>query len=162
MSAADAFFDTNILLYLLSSDAAKADWAEGSLATGGVISVQVLNEFSAVARRKLGMSIEEIREAMAPIRSVCRVEPLTERTHDLGLQVSERYGFSVYDSMIVAAALLSECSILYSEDLQEGQVLEKRLTVRNPFRQAVEYGVGVANGGGAVDRPGHFTGNSDL
>lgn len=133
MSAADAFFDTNIILYLLSSDAAKADWAERALATGGVISVQVLNEFSAVARRKLGMSIDEVREVMAPIRAVCRVEPLTEQTHDLGLQVSERYGFSVYDSMIVAAALLAECSLLYSEDLQDGQVLEKRLTVRNPF-----------------------------
>lgn len=133
MSAADAFFDTNILLYLLSSDAAKADWAEGALAAGGVISVQVLNECSAVARRTLGMTFDEVREVMAPVRAVCRVEPLTGQTHDLGLQVSERYGFSVYDSMIVAAALLAECSLLYSEDLQDGQVLEKRLTVRNPF-----------------------------
>ena len=134
MSAASAFFDTNILLYLLASDAAKADWAEETLAAGGVISVQVLNEFSAVARRKLAMPVGDIREVLSPIRAICRVEPLTEQTHDLGLQVAERYGFSVYDAMIVAAALLADCSILYSEDMQHGQVLEKRLTVRNPFR----------------------------
>ena len=133
MSAASAFFDTNILFYLLSSDTTKAEWAEEALAAGGVISVQVLNEFSAVARRKLGLSIKEIQEVLAPIRAICRVEPLTEQTHDLGLLISERYGFSVYDSMIAAAALLAECPVLYSEDFQHGQVLEKRLTVRNPF-----------------------------
>ena len=83
----------------------------------------------AVTKRKPGMSIDGARELLVPIRAVCRVEPLTGQTHDLGLQVSERYGFSVYDSMIVAAALLAECPVLYSEDLQDGQVLEKRLTV---------------------------------
>lgn len=134
MSAVSAFYDTNILLYLLSSDTAKADWAEEALGAGGVISVQVLNEFSAVARRKLGMSIGEVREVLATIRAVCRVDPLTEQTHDLGMQVAERHGFSLYDAMIIAAALLAECSILYSEDLQHGQVVEKRLTIRNPFR----------------------------
>lgn len=134
MSAASAFFDTNVLLYLLSSDAAMADRVEEALATGGVISVQVLNEFSAVARRKLEMSIGEIREVLSPIRAVCRIESLTGETHDLGLLIAERYGFTVYDAMIVSAALLAECSILYSEDLQHGQVLEKRLTVKNPFR----------------------------
>jgi len=65
-----AFFDTNILLYLLSDDAAKADCAEELVATGGVISVQVLNEFAAVASRKLGMSWNEIREVLHPIRTV--------------------------------------------------------------------------------------------
>ena len=56
MSAADAFFDTNVVLYLFSADAAKADRAEALLAAGGLISVQVLNEFAAVARHKLGMT----------------------------------------------------------------------------------------------------------
>lgn len=134
MSAVSAFYDTNILRYLLASDTAKADWAEGALGAGGVISVQVLNEFSAVARRKPGMSIGEVREVLASIRAVGWVEPLTEQTHDLGRQIPERHGFSVYDAMIIAAALLAECSILYSEDLQHGQVVAKRLTIGNPFR----------------------------
>jgi len=134
MSAARFFFDTNVLLYLLSADAVKADWTEENLAAGGVISVQVLNEFTSVAMRKLAMSVSEIREVLEPIRAVCRVEALTEETHDLGLQIAERYGFSIYDALIVASALLAGCATLYSEDLQDGQVLENRLAVRNPYR----------------------------
>jgi len=133
MSAARVFFDTNVLLYLLSPDAAKADWTEQALAAGGVISVRVLNEFASVARRKLGLALGEIREILDPIRVVCRVEPLTEQTHDLAMQIVERYGFSIYDALIIASALMAGCSTLYSEDLQDGQVLEDQLVVRNPF-----------------------------
>ncbi len=91
MSGAEPFFDTNVLLYLLSSDQAKADRAEALLAKGGVVSVQVLNEFASVATRKLGMTIPEVREALEVVRAVCRVVPLTEDTHDKGLVISERY-----------------------------------------------------------------------
>ena len=95
MSATDAFFDTNVLLYLLSEDAAKADRAEDLLADGGVISVQVLNEFAAVASRKLGLAWPEIREVLGTAQALCRVEPLTMATHERGLAIAERYGFSV-------------------------------------------------------------------
>ncbi len=132
MSADDVFLDTNVLLYLLSGDVAKADRAEALVATGGVISVQVLNEFASVASRKLGMSLAEIREVLSAIRAVCRVEPLSVQTHDLGVDVAQRFGLSIYDGMIVAAALLANCRILHSEDLQDGQRIE-RMTVRNPF-----------------------------
>ncbi len=132
MSEADSFFDTNVLLYLLSKDAAKADRAEELLASGGVVSVQVLNEFASVATRKLAMTIPEIREILSTIRAVCIVKPLDIETHDLGLDIGERYGFSIYDGLIVAAALRAESVILYTEDLQHGQVIEK-LQIRNPF-----------------------------
>ena len=134
MSAAETFFDTNVVLYLLSADTAKADRAEELLAAGGTISVQVLNEFAAVSRRKLHMEWPEIREALAPIRAVCRVEPLSADTHDRAIEIGERYGLSVYDSLIVAAALLAGCKTLYSEDMQHGQVMERTLTIRNPFK----------------------------
>ena len=133
MSATDAFFDTNVLLYLLSEDTAKADRAEDLLAEGGVISVQVLNEFAAVASRKLGLAWPEIREVLGTAQSLCRVEPLTIATHERGLAIAERYGFSVYDSLIVAAALLAGCGVLWTEDLQDGQRIEEQLTVKNPF-----------------------------
>ena len=136
MPAADTFFDTNVLLYLLSEDAAKADRAEECIGNGGVISVQVLNEFAAVASRKLGMSWGEIREVLTPIRALCALEPLTVEAHDLGLQIAQGYGLSFYDAMIVASALRAGCSTLYSEDLQDGQVIEKRLTICNPFASA--------------------------
>ena len=132
MSEADCFFDTNVLLYLLSKDAAKADRTEVLLASGGVVSVQVLNEFTSVALRKLAMTIPEIREILSTIRAVCLVKPLDIETHELGLDMAERYGFSIYDGLIVAAAIRAGCSILYTEDLQQGQVIDQ-LTIQNPF-----------------------------
>jgi predicted nucleic acid-binding protein len=132
MSEVDSFFDTNVLIYLLSKDAAKADRAEALLASGGVVSVQVLNEFASVASRKLAMTIPEIREILSTIQGVCIVKPLDIETHKLGLKLAERYGFSIYDGMIVAAAVRAECTILYTEDLQQGQMIAK-LQIRNPF-----------------------------
>lgn len=134
MSGADVFFDTNVVLYLLSADTAKADRAEELLAIGGVISVQVLNEFAAVASRRLGMSWTEIREVLAQVCVVCPVEPISADTHERALQVAERYGLSFYDASIAAVALLAGCATLYSEDLQDGQVIERQLTICNPFK----------------------------
>ncbi len=131
---ADRFFDTNVLLYLLSAEPGRADRVEEVLAAGGTISVQVLNEFTSVALRKLGMKVAEVREALAPIIDVCQVIALTTQIHQRGLAVAERYRFSFYDALIVAAALESGCTTLFSEDLQDGQVIDQTLTVRNPFQ----------------------------
>jgi predicted nucleic acid-binding protein len=133
MPATDVFFDTNVLLYLVSSDIAKADRAEGLLADGGHISVQVLNEFASVAARKRSMTWEAIADVVGVVRAVCRVHPLTVETHDRACALAQRYGFSFYDSLILASALLAGCSAVYSEDLQPGQQIDRRLTVRNPF-----------------------------
>ena len=128
------FFDTNVVLHLLSADTAKADRAEELLALGGTISVQVLNEFVAVASRKLRMPLIEIREVLAQIRAVCAVASVTIETHERALRVAERYGLSIYDALIVSSALLAGCKTLHSEDLQDGQVIERQLTIRNPFQ----------------------------
>jgi predicted nucleic acid-binding protein len=133
MNGSEGFFDTNVLLYLLSADEAKADRAEELLATGGTISVQVLNEFAAVASRTLRMSTIELREVLASIRAVCAVVPVTIETHDCALQIAERYGLSIHDALIVSSALLSGCKALHSEDMQDGQVIERQLAIRNPF-----------------------------
>lgn len=134
MSAAEDFFDTNVLLYLLSGDAAKADRAESLLAAGGTISVQVLNEFASVASRKLHMAWAEIDEVLAPIRTVRAIAPLTVETHERALRLAERYRLAFYDALIVSAALHAGCRALHSEDMQDGLVIDRRLTVRNPFR----------------------------
>lgn len=128
-----AFLDTNILLYLLSEDARKADQAEQIVRAGGRISVQVLNEFANVARRKLAMPWSEVREVLDLIRFLCVTDPLTVETHERGLIVAEEYRLSLYDSMIVAAALIGECEILYSEDMQDGLRIDHQLCIRNPF-----------------------------
>lgn len=134
MSDAERFFDTSVLLYLLSGDSRKADRVEQLLGERGTISVQVLNEFAAVALRKLRMPLRDIREILDTVRAVCNVEAVTVATHDQGLAVNERYGFSLYDSMIVSSALTVGSKLLYSEDLQDGQVIDGRLRVTNPFR----------------------------
>jgi predicted nucleic acid-binding protein len=95
--------------------------------------VQVLNEIANVALRKLGMPWREINEVLALIQSICPAEPLTIETHDQGRFISERYGLSVYDAMIVAAALLAGCETLYSEDMQDGLFVERQLRICNPF-----------------------------
>ncbi|HEY0281880.1 MAG TPA: PIN domain-containing protein [Rhizomicrobium sp.] len=131
MSAAD-FFDTNVLLYLVSPDSAKADRVEALLAQRGTISIQVLDEFASVATRKFGKKLSEVREVLSLIRLVCEVKAANIETHDLGLDIAERCKFSVYDSMLLAAAIQARCSTFYTEDLQHGRKLEG-LTIRNPF-----------------------------
>ena len=133
MNADKVFFDTNILLYLLSQDETKADRAESLLAGGGFISVQVLNELAFVSLRKLKMSWKEIREILFLVRGMCQVESLMVETHEQGLFLAERYGFSIYDAMITASALISGCHTLFTEDLQNGQLIENSLTICNPF-----------------------------
>ena len=133
MSVDDTFFDTNVVVYLFSADSDKADRAEEVLASGGRISVQVLNELVAVARRKLGMSWREILQVTAQLRAICPVAPLTVETHERGLQIARRLGLSIYDGTIVASALLSGCATLYTEDMQDGRVIDGQLAIRNPF-----------------------------
>lgn len=132
MRGGDVFFDTNVLLYLISEDITKADRAETLLALGGVISVQVLNEFAAVALRKQAVNFTELRQILATIRAVCVVKPVDIETHELGLNLAERHRFSINDGLIIAAALRAGCSLLYTEDLHDGQTIEQ-LTIRDPF-----------------------------
>ena len=75
----------------------------------------------------------EIREVLEMIRAVCRVEPLGLETHELGLALAERYGFSIYDAMILASAQLADCRVVFTEDLQNDQVIDERLKIINPF-----------------------------
>jgi predicted nucleic acid-binding protein len=130
----DSFFDTNILLYIASGDAAKADRAEEIVGKGGTISVQVLNEMSHVARRKMRLAWPETRALLSLVRGLLTVEPITVETHETGLALAERYRLSIYDSMIAASALLAGCHTLWSEDMQDRLVIGKRLRVANPFR----------------------------
>ena len=127
------FVDTNVLLYLLSDDAAKADRAEALLRGRIVISVQVLNEFANVARRKLRLEWGAVAQSLVDIRRFSEVRPLTLDTHERGIALAKRHRLSVYDAMIAAAALDAGCDTLASEDFSAGQRFERQLTVRNPF-----------------------------
>jgi predicted nucleic acid-binding protein len=127
------FFDTNVLVYVASSDATKADRAEAAIAAGGAVSLQVLNELANVARRKMRMSWDDTNMLLGAVRGLLAVHPVKLETHEAGLRIAERYGFAVYDAMIVASALQIGCDVLWSEDMQDGMVLEGRLRIFNPF-----------------------------
>jgi predicted nucleic acid-binding protein len=129
-----AFFDTNVFLYAIIQDDPRSDHAEELIAEGGTVSVQVLSEFAAVARRKTKMPWVEIRRALDGIKVLCPDPlPITLDTHREALAIAERYGYKIYDALIVASALEARCTILYS-DMQDGQMIDKTLTIRNPFR----------------------------
>ncbi|MBM3599046.1 MAG: PIN domain-containing protein [Alphaproteobacteria bacterium] len=129
-----SFFDTNVLIYLASDDVAKADRAEAIIGRGGAISVQVLNELTNVARRKMRLSWPDTHSFLAMLRDVLTVHPITIETHETGLALAERYNLAIFDAMIAASALLADCNTLWSEDIQSGLVIEERLRIVNPFR----------------------------
>jgi predicted nucleic acid-binding protein len=127
-----SFFDTNILVYAFL-DLAKREQALNLVASGGVISAQVLNEFTNVARRKRQRQWSDIESAIAVIRfQFPDIVPLTADTHAAALDLARDHGFAFYDALIVAAAIEAGCDILYSEDMQHGRAIGG-LTIRNPF-----------------------------
>jgi predicted nucleic acid-binding protein len=130
------FFDTNILIYGMGTKDPRSRRAEQVLSEGGVVSAQVLNEFTDVARRKIRMSWDEVKQALRVIQFFCPDPlPLTMEIHEHALIIAERHDIRIYDALILASGLATNCDILYTEDLQDGQVIEERLTIRNPFSQ---------------------------
>lgn len=127
-----AFFDTNVALYLLSSDERKAQIAEDLIAAGGTVSVQVLNEFVAVARRKCDLPWDRVQAVLEVLATVCSVQPLSVAAQRQAVAWSREHGFSIYDANILASAAEAGCDRLYSEDLQHGRRLGP-LQVLNPF-----------------------------
>jgi predicted nucleic acid-binding protein len=132
---AKPFLDTNIIVYAFVSNDPRSERADALLKAGGVISVQVLNEFVNVLRRKQRRDWEEIDDALGVLKMLLDPPlPLTVDVHEAAIGVARNNGFSIYDSLIVASALLAGCSTLHSEDFQHGQIIE-RLTIRNPFAE---------------------------
>ncbi|MGZ4730674.1 MAG: PIN domain-containing protein [Terriglobales bacterium] len=129
------FLDTNVLIYAMGKNDPRASKAEALLASGGIVSIQSLNEFVSVARRKSDMSWKELREIVDLICILCPDPvPISLDTHRGALAIAEKYGYSIYDALIASTALEAGCRTLYSEDLQDGQIINRQLTIRNPFR----------------------------
>lgn len=132
-----AFFDTNVLVYAVAQDDPRSTRAEELLASGGVLSVQILNEFVSVAIRKISMPCREVREALDAFRVLCPSPlPITIEVHEAAIEIAEKHGYGIYDALVVAAALRAGCETLYSEDLHDGQTIDGQLTIRNPFVQS--------------------------
>jgi len=127
------FLDTNVLVYLLSGDPAKARRAEALLREGGWVSVQVLNELVSVLRKKLRMDWPDIETVLAAVQACCDVVDLDLLMHQEALLLARLHQLAWYDALIVAAAQRSGARTLWSEDMQHGRVFEDGLRVANPF-----------------------------
>jgi predicted nucleic acid-binding protein len=133
----EAFFDSNVLIYAVAQGDPRNARAEELLASGGMISVQILNEFVSVARRKILMPWRDVIGALDAFRVLCPSPlPITIEMHRAALKIAEQHGYGIYDALVVAAALEAGCAILYSEDFQDGQTIERQLTIRNPFARS--------------------------
>jgi predicted nucleic acid-binding protein len=126
------FLDSNVILYLLSSDARKADAAEGLLSQNSTISVQVLNEITSVCQRKLKMPWAETTDLLAAVKANCKVVPLTVETHAQAVRIAQQHQLSFYDAHIVATAIGCSAHTLMSEDMREGLKLQG-VRIQNPF-----------------------------
>lgn len=129
---AKPFIDSNVVLYLFSSDTVKADRAESILQSGGSISVQVLNEVASVCLRKLKMTWEDVDAVLETLKSTCEVLPVTLASHEKAVGLAKRFQISFYDANIVATAILCGADTLFSEDMQNDMSMES-LNVVNPF-----------------------------
>ncbi|MCP3370211.1 PIN domain-containing protein [Bradyrhizobium cajani] len=131
-----AFFDTNILIYAFSTDT-RRERALNTIAGGGVISAQVLNEFTNVLRKKQRQDWSVVEAAVQSIRfRFPDIVPITADTHAAAIALARDHTLAFYDALIVATALEAGCNSLYSEDLQHGRSLGG-LTIVNPFLQSM-------------------------
>jgi len=127
------FVDTNVLVYFALGNDPRSSKAQSLIAEGGVISVQVLNEFADVMRRKLKMSWDEVATGLGFAKSILDVTPITVDVQDHAVRLAARYDLRIYDANILASALAADCDTLYSEDMHAGLLVESRLTIVNPF-----------------------------
>lgn len=126
------FLDTNVLVYAVTNDP-RSTRALSVMGAGGVISAQVLNEFTNVLRRKFQRSWPDIEMALGHLRSALEpVLPLTIETHAAAVELARDHGLSFYDALIVASAKLAGCATLLSEDMQHGRAFDG-VTILNPF-----------------------------
>jgi predicted nucleic acid-binding protein len=131
--AVKAFIDTNIVIYALGPASTKTHLAAPLFVGAPHLSTQVLSETANVCAKRFGFAIADIRKLIGKLESLCCVEVITPATLHSALDIMGRYGFSWYDSLIIASALHCGCEVLYSEDMQHGQLINDRLRIVNPF-----------------------------
>jgi predicted nucleic acid-binding protein len=128
-----SFADTNVLIYAVDVDGPKKQIALQLLLTGPIISIQIVNECTNVLRKKLKLDYRRVVQIMNNYLQKVTLVPVTLQTVNLAWELGEKYGYSYYDSLVLASVLENECTTFYSEDLQHGQLIENSLHIVNPF-----------------------------
>ncbi len=131
------FFDTNVVVYLYSSDEPdKRETAQSLIEQNDpVVSTQVLSELANTLSRKFALSFDVVAQAVVEVQDACTVLPVMPETILLALTLAKKYKYSYYDSLILASALSAGCNTIFTEDMQHGQVIENSLTINNPFKK---------------------------
>jgi predicted nucleic acid-binding protein len=129
------FLDTNVFIYLIDAqDNLKYQRAnELYIRSNLVTSAQVLTEIANVCLKKLKKPKREIAQLIDLIRSEIEVVPITSTDFGIAHELVNKHDFSYFDALVIATALSANCQTLYSEDLQNGRVIDKKLTIINPF-----------------------------
>lgn len=127
------FVDSNVIIYLFSTDKHKKGIALSLLSTEYLISTQVINENVNVCLKKLKLSKAEAFAHGNKLITTYQIASILPSTISKAFQICLKYSFSFWDSLIVSAALENNCNILLSEDMQDGLLIENRLTIKNPF-----------------------------
>ncbi len=129
------FLDTNIVVYLYSGDEPEKRAVALALIeqNNSIVSTQVLSELANTLSRKFSLSFDVVAQAVAEVRDACTVVPVMPDTITQALNLTQKYKFSYYDSLILASSLSAGCETLVTEDMQHGQVIEGVMTIRNPF-----------------------------
>ena len=129
------FLDTNVVVYLYSGDEPEKRASALALieCNDSVVSTQVLSELANTLSRKFRLSFDIVAQAVTEVRDACTVVPVMPDTIMQALALAQKYRYSYYDSLILAAALSAGCDTLATEDMQHGQVIEAMLAIRNPF-----------------------------
>jgi predicted nucleic acid-binding protein len=134
----NVFLDTNIFIYGYSDDLNKKNRSfELFSCLNCITSTQVLSELSNVCFKKLKFSDKAISKVIKEVMSFCDIFIVNEITIQQAVFIKGRYGYTYYDSLILASALESNCSVLYSEDFQHKQIIENSLEIMNPYLKMV-------------------------
>lgn len=134
--SANCFIDTNVLIYCYTNDEPEKQQKALDIANSSdtFISTQVLTELSNTLKKKFNLSWKEIEPVISEISSGFSVYVNKPATIEHACRIADKYQYSFYDSLIIAAAISCNCKTLYSEDLQDSQKIEKKLTIVNPFK----------------------------
>jgi predicted nucleic acid-binding protein len=129
------FIDTNILIYFISDDLKKKIKAKEILFSEcePVLSSQVINEFVNACLIKNLLKLDRVISLSAKFMDALEFALIKEATIKKALQIQKAHNYSYWDCLIIASALENNCSTLYTEDMQDGHVIENRLKIVNPF-----------------------------
>ena len=131
-----AFIDTNIILYAYSEDEVHKQQIANLLIfseENPMISNQVISEISNILFKKFKLDFLKIEEVILELTNIFTISPITLSAQIKALRIKEKYSLQYYDSLIIATAIENKCTKLYSEDLQDKQLIDNQLLILNPF-----------------------------